>query len=72
MLALSRKVGQTIVIDQNIVVTVLSIRGSRITLGFSAPEDVSIRRIPPFQAVASVELLGETLPANTSLPLAVQ
>jgi carbon storage regulator len=44
MLVLSRKVGERIVIDNDIVVTVLSVRGGRIRLGIEAPEGVAIKR----------------------------
>jgi carbon storage regulator len=44
MLVLSRKAGQRIVVGQNIVVTVLDVRGDRVKLGFVAPNDVSIHR----------------------------
>jgi len=44
MLALSRKVGQILVIDGNIAVEVLKIQGNRITLGIKAPSEVKILR----------------------------
>jgi carbon storage regulator len=45
MLVLSRKCGEKIVIsDQNIIVTVLEVRGDRVRLGIEAPADVPIHR----------------------------
>ena len=44
MLVLSRRVGEKVVIDGNITVTVLEFSGSRVRLGFDAPQDVLIRR----------------------------
>ena len=44
MLVLSRKVGETLVINGNITVKVLRIQGNRITLGIEAPSDVKILR----------------------------
>ena len=44
MLVLSRKLGEQVVIGDNICVTVVAVRGSRVRLGFSAPDEVSIRR----------------------------
>ncbi len=44
MLVLGRKVGETIVIDGQISVTVLEIKGGRIKLGIQAPSSVSIHR----------------------------
>lgn len=44
MLVLSRKVGEQIVIDDNIVVTVLQLKGKRVQIGILAPSHVNIRR----------------------------
>jgi carbon storage regulator len=44
MLVLSRKVGEEIVIGDNIRVKVLSVRGNQIRLGFTAPDNVVIHR----------------------------
>jgi carbon storage regulator len=44
MLVLSRKVGERLHIGNNIVVTVLSVRGGRVRLGIEAPEGIPIKR----------------------------
>ncbi len=44
MLALSRKKNEAIVINNNIEITVLDIRGDQIKLGISAPKEVPIYR----------------------------
>jgi carbon storage regulator len=44
MLVLSRKLGEEVVICDNIRLTVLQVRGNRVRLGFAAPPGVSIRR----------------------------
>ncbi len=44
MLVLSRSEGQTIVIDGNIRLTVVRIRGGQVRLSFDAPDDVRIDR----------------------------
>jgi carbon storage regulator len=44
MLVLSRKVGEQVIIGDNIRVTVVAVRGNQIRLGFEAPPDVSIQR----------------------------
>lgn len=44
MLVLSRKLGEQVMIGDNVCVTVVAIRGHRVRLGVSAPEEVSIRR----------------------------
>lgn len=44
MLYLTRKIGETIVINDDIRVTVVEIRGKSIKLGFTFPSDVSVLR----------------------------
>lgn len=53
MLVLSRKLGEKIIIGNNIVVTVVKIDRNQIRLGIEAPQDVPVFR-------------EEILPANTS------
>jgi carbon storage regulator len=50
MLVLSRKIGQRIQIGNNVVVEVRRIAGNRVSLAFSAPDDVRILRseLDPF------------------------
>jgi carbon storage regulator len=52
MLVLSRKEDQSIVIDGQIKVTVVEIKGDKIRLGFEAPREVSVWRE---ELVASVK-----------------
>lgn len=44
MLALTRKKGESLVINNNIEVTILEIRGDQVKIGISAPKDVPIYR----------------------------
>ena len=44
MLALTRKKGEALVINNNIEITVLEIRGDQIKLGITAPKDVPVYR----------------------------
>ncbi len=44
MLILTRKPEQSIIIDDDIVVTVLAVDGDRVKLGIKAPADISVLR----------------------------
>ena len=44
MLVLSRRSGERIVIDDQIVVTVVEIKGDKVRLGIEAPKEIPIRR----------------------------
>ena len=43
-LILSRRVGETLVIGDEITVTVLGIKGNQVRIGVNAPKDVSVHR----------------------------
>ena len=45
MLVLNRKIGERIVIGDNIVLTVVKVQGRQVRLGIEAPPSVSIRRM---------------------------
>ena len=44
MLILTRRVGETLMIGDNVDVTVLGIRGNQVRIGINAPKDVSVHR----------------------------
>ncbi len=51
MLVLSRKRDEQIVICENIVVTVVDIRGDKVRLGIDAPVDIPVHRQEVFDAI---------------------
>lgn len=55
MLILTRRVGETIVIDKNIRVTVLASKGNQLRLGVEAPSDVEIHREEIFNRIYGEE-----------------
>ena len=55
MLILSRRVGETIMIGDNITVTVLGVQGSQIRIGINAPGDVSIHREEIYKRIKAEE-----------------
>lgn len=44
MLILTRRVGETLIINDNIKLTVLGVRGHQVRIGVDAPKDVSVHR----------------------------
>ena len=44
MLILTRRVGETLIIGDDVTVTVLGIKGNQVRIGVNAPKDVSVHR----------------------------
>lgn len=44
MLVLSRETSQRVMIDDNIVITIVSIRGNKVRIGIDAPDGVRVDR----------------------------
>ncbi len=57
MLVLSRKKNESIIINDNIIVTVIEIRGDKVRLGFDAPKDIPIHRREVYDAIRRSEAL---------------
>lgn len=51
MLILTRRVGETLMIGDNISVTVLGVKGNQVRLGVDAPKDVSVHREEIYQRI---------------------
>jgi carbon storage regulator len=62
MLVLSRKENERLIIDGNIIVTVVRVAGGTVRLGIEAPAEIHVRR---------EELLSRPLDAEISSPWAV-
>jgi carbon storage regulator len=61
MLVLARKVDESIVIGDSIILTILAIEGEQVKIGISAPRDVTILRQEVFQAVQDQVKIQEML-----------
>ncbi len=68
MLVLSRRAGESLVIGDEIILTVLAIEGDRVKIGVTAPRDVPIKRQEIWQALKEQETIAEQLAANPNAP----
>ncbi len=58
MLVLSRKRNESVVINDQIVVTVIEVRGDKVRLGIQAPRDVPIHRSEVMAAIQRAQEVG--------------
>lgn len=58
MLVLSRKREESIVIGDDITITVVEVRGDKVRLGITAPLDVAVHRKEVYEAIKNEETNG--------------
>lgn len=70
MLYLTRKIGESIVINDDIEVTVVDVRGKSIKLGMTFPEDVTVYRREVYERILAEQAGAESETAgdNTDSP----
>jgi len=65
VLTLTRSVGETIRIGDDIEVHVVEVRGGTVRLGFKAPREVAIHREEVYRQIAEANLLAAQVTADT-------
>jgi len=58
MLILTRRVGETVMIGEDVTVTVLGVKGNQVRIGVSAPRDVAVHREEIFERIKREEAGG--------------
>lgn len=54
MLILTRKIGESLLIGDDVEITVLSIRGSQVKLGVKAPKEIAVHREEIYQRIKAL------------------
>mgnify|MGYP000338946524 CR=1 FL=1 len=68
MLILTRRLGETLTIGDNITVTVLDVRGAQVRLGIDAPPEIPVHREEIYQKIQREKQAG--LQSQGSPPVA--
>jgi carbon storage regulator len=58
MLILTRRVGETVMIGNEVTVTVLGVKGNQVRIGVNAPKDVSVHREEIYERIKREEDQG--------------
>ena len=69
MLVLSRKKDESIVINNDITIVVVEIRGDKVRLGVEAPKEVPVHRREVFEAIARGEPVDTASSASPAIAL---
>ncbi|HET9048364.1 MAG TPA: carbon storage regulator CsrA [Chiayiivirga sp.] len=64
MLILTRRVGETLMIGEQVAVTVLGVKGNQVRVGINAPKDVTVHREEIFQRIQQPD--GAPAPSDNS------
>jgi carbon storage regulator len=68
MLVLSRKKNESVVINSDVVITVIEVRGDKVRLGIVAPKDVPVHREEVYEAIHGKKPDCGTLPPPAATP----
>jgi carbon storage regulator len=55
MLVITRRPSESIIIRDDIIVTVVSVRGDKVRLGIEAPKDITVHRKEVYEAIRRTE-----------------
>jgi len=58
MLILTRRVGETLMIGDDVTVTVLGVKGNQVRIGINAPKDVSVHREEIYERIKAEQAGG--------------
>ena len=67
MLILTRRVGESVIVGNDIDVTVLGIKGNQVRIGIKAPREVSVHRKEIYQRITEEKIESYNNVSNPSL-----
>lgn len=69
MLVLSRQRDESIIIGDNIVITIVDIRGDKVRLGIDAPTEIPVHRREVYEAIQRENLRASRIEPKDTRPI---
>jgi carbon storage regulator len=64
MLILTRRVGESLKIGEDVTVTVLGVKGNQVRVGIAAPKNIAVHREEIYERIKAEQSAGATEPVD--------
>ena len=66
MLILTRRVGETVMIGDDVTITVLGVKGNQVRVGINAPKSIAVHREEIYERIKREHAIDQAMPGKQS------